>query len=114
MFTHDKIDRLANLENATAYAATDDKFVFCIDLLGLTAGEVDGSAMLTRLVSRLEDRFDDLDATKAFTPAVHILYRSDFQDSDFFDGMLISHGIERPCEVDTLTIRATVETAESD
>ena len=114
MFTHDKIDQFATHENAKAYAATDDKFVFCIDLLGLTAAAVDGSGMLTRLVSRLEDRFDDLNATKAFTPTVHILYRSDFKDSDFFDGMLISHGIERPCEVDTLTIRATVETVESD
>jgi len=49
-----------------------------------------------------------------FKPAVHILYRSDFQDSDSFDSLLIGHGVERPCEVDTLTIRATVETVDSD
>lgn len=64
MLVKEAIDQFATYENAKAYAATDDKFVFCIDLLGLTATAVDGSEMLTRLVDSLEDRFDDLNATK--------------------------------------------------
>ena len=55
-----------------------------------------------------------MSTTDTFKSSVHVLYRGDFQDSDFFDSMLIGHGIERPSEVDTLTIRATVETVESD
>jgi hypothetical protein len=58
------VDQVATYENAKAYAATDDKFVFCIDLLGLTAAKVDGSETLTHLLESLEDRFDDLNATR--------------------------------------------------
>ena len=65
MFNPDKIDQFATHENAKAYAATDDKLVFCIDLLGLTAAAVDGSETLTHLVGSLEDSFDDLNATRS-------------------------------------------------
>jgi len=45
-------------------------------------------------------------------PAIHILYRSDFKDESFFEGMLELHGITDVADVDELTIRATVETVE--
>ena len=45
-------------------------------------------------------------------PAIHILYRSDFKDESFFEGMLELHGITDVDDVDEITIRATVETVE--
>lgn len=47
------------------------------------------------------------------THATHVLYRSDFRDSTFWDSILESHGIhqseEDGVEYYEITIRATVE-----
>ena len=48
---------------------------------------------------------------KGYKQAMHVLYREDFKNEDVFDTMLIHHGVERPCEVDELTIWATVTSA---
>ena len=48
---------------------------------------------------------------KGYKQAMHVLYRKDFKNEDVFDTMLIHHGVERPCEVDELTICATVTSA---
>ena len=44
--------------------------------------------------------------------ATHVLYRSDFKDESFWEGMLELHGITDVDDVDEITIRATVETVE--
>ena len=44
--------------------------------------------------------------------ATHVLYRSDFKDESFWEGMLEAHGITDVDDVDEITIRATVETVE--
>tara|TARA_B100000686_G_C16778994_1_gene970486 strand:- start:2027 stop:2254 length:228 start_codon:yes stop_codon:yes gene_type:complete len=53
-FIRERIEIVATEDNAAAYAATDEKFVFCIDLLEVSAhwGRVD------YWVNQLEDRFD--------------------------------------------------------
>ena len=45
---------------------------------------------------------------EGYPQALHVLYRDDFRNEEVFNSMLISHGIERPCEFDTLTIWGTV------
>ena len=44
----------ATLENATAYKNTDDKFIFCLDLMGLSINERGAE----QSVNALEDMFD--------------------------------------------------------
>ena len=48
--------------------------------------------------------------------AVHVLYRTDFADSNMWDYILEAHGIEQSEEdgiqYEEITIRATVETVE--
>ena len=46
---------------------------------------------------------------KTVNSATHVLYRSDFKDEAFWEGMLEAHGIDDIDGVDELTIRATVE-----
>ena len=48
-----------------------------------------------------------------FKNALHILYRDDFKNDEFFNGLLEGPGVERPCEVDSLTIWATPQRVES-
>ena len=50
------INEVATIENAKAYQATSEKFIFCIDLLEISAHRSNADA----LVNALEDRFDDL------------------------------------------------------
>lgn len=48
------------------------------------------------------------------TNAIHVLYRDDFRSDELFNSILEDHGIERPCEVSTLTINAIVVTIDTD
>ena len=52
-------------------------------------------------------------AMSNFKPAVHVLYKSDFNDENFWSWLLEAHGIETSEEdgidYDEITIRATVE-----
>ena len=49
----EKIEKLATLENAKAYANSQEKYTFCADLLGCS---VDSDM----IINMLEDKFDDL------------------------------------------------------
>lgn len=46
--------------------------------------------------------------------ATHILYRSDFRDETMFDYILEAHGIDDVDDVDSITIRSTVECVEGE
>ena len=48
--------KIATVKNAKEYAATDEKFTFCIDLLEISAH----SRYADDLVNLLEDRFDEI------------------------------------------------------
>lgn len=50
------IEAVATAENAREYAKADEKFLFCIDILGVSAHHDDAE----RWVNQLEDRFDAL------------------------------------------------------
>lgn len=50
----DRINALATVANAEAYAATSEKFSFCIDLLEISANRADAD----HWVNELEDKFD--------------------------------------------------------
>lgn len=50
----DRIIALATVANAEKYAATSEKFTFCIDLLEISAHRADAD----HWVNELEDRFD--------------------------------------------------------
>lgn len=51
------IRQVATLENARLYAATQDKFIFCLDLLDLSLMH-NGDEYCAVRVEKLEDRFD--------------------------------------------------------
>lgn len=53
---HQAIQDAATVENAKEYAASSEKFTFCIDLLGVSAHH----AMAEKWVNQLEDKFDAL------------------------------------------------------
>ena len=46
-------------DDFTAYEATQDKFIFCLDLLDLSL-RIDGEDKCDRLVEQLEQQFDTL------------------------------------------------------
>lgn len=50
------IELAATRENAQAYAETDEKFTFCIDLLGVSAHHSKADLW----VNELEDKFDEI------------------------------------------------------
>ncbi len=50
----EKINLLATEKNAAEYAATSEKFTFCVDLLKISAHRTDADVW----VNKLEDRFD--------------------------------------------------------
>ena len=58
------------------------------------------------------DMYDKL-MGNPITPAIHVLYRSDFRDESMWKCILESHGInsseEDGIEYEEITIRATVE-----
>ncbi len=54
----DRIKALATVANAEEYAATDEKFIYCIDLLEISAHRADAD----HWVNELEDRFDVINA----------------------------------------------------
>jgi len=54
----DRIKDLATVANAEEYAATDEKFTYCIDLLEISAHRADAD----HWVNELEDRFDVINA----------------------------------------------------
>lgn len=56
---HQAIEDAATAENAKAYAKTDEKFTFCIDLLGVSAHH----SKSEEWVNNLEDRFDEINAS---------------------------------------------------
>lgn len=51
-----KIDEVATLENAKHYARESEKFIFCIDLLEMSAHDLNADYA----VNKLEDRFEAL------------------------------------------------------
>ena len=55
-------------------------------------------------------------AMSNFKPATHVLYKSDFNDENFWSWLLEAHGIETSDEdgidYEEITIRATVETVQ--
>ena len=52
-----RIEIVATLVNAFQYEAQTDKWVFCLELLGLSTS-VDGDNVCDRAVERLERRFE--------------------------------------------------------
>ena len=70
-----------------------------VNLHGSRNGQTLESAMSERL--------------RAIKPAVHVLYKSDFKDENFWSWLLEAHGIETSDEdgvdYEEITIRATVE-----
>ena len=50
----DRINALATVANAKEYAATSEKFTFCIDLLEISSHRADAD----HWVNKLEDQFD--------------------------------------------------------
>lgn len=54
----DRIEELATIENAQAYAAETDQFVFCLNLFKDEVSAWDDDA--DEVVEVLEDKFDEL------------------------------------------------------
>ena len=54
---NNRFHAVATQKFADEYAATDDKFIFCIDLLDLSLVD-DGDRFCTKWVEALEDRFE--------------------------------------------------------
>lgn len=54
-----QIEQVATLENAQKYEQVGDKFVFCLNLLGLSLTE-NGDRFCDVAVMKLEDKFDAL------------------------------------------------------
>lgn len=52
-----KIDHLLTEENISDFIETDERFTFCLDLLGLSLVD-DGDDYCTAQVNRLENAFD--------------------------------------------------------
>jgi len=57
-----KVEMLSTIENARDYAATSEKFTFCIDLLEISARH---TTHADYWVNALEDNFDDINSSKA-------------------------------------------------
>jgi hypothetical protein len=56
-----RLEEVATAANAAAYAVEPEKFIFCIDLLEISAHRADAD----HWVNALEDRFDEINATGA-------------------------------------------------
>jgi hypothetical protein len=55
----DRLEKVATADNAAAYAVEPEKFIFCVDLLEISAHRADAD----HWVNALEDRFDEINAT---------------------------------------------------
>jgi len=53
------INEVATIENAAAYAAEQDQFIFCLDLLEAGMDDLN----IDEIVNKLEDEFDNLNQT---------------------------------------------------
>tara|TARA_R110002110_G_scaffold354872_1_gene564567 strand:+ start:421 stop:639 length:219 start_codon:yes stop_codon:yes gene_type:complete len=68
MLYTDKVKMLSTLKNAQDYDATDEKFIFCADLLEISANHPNVDVYVDALECNFEDLLDPIDQDDSELP----------------------------------------------
>tara|TARA_R110001592_G_C13165322_1_gene749321 strand:+ start:70 stop:288 length:219 start_codon:yes stop_codon:yes gene_type:complete len=68
MFTHEQYKKLATQKNATAWDVTEEKFIFCIDLLEISAHDENADVLVDDLELYLAETLDPIHPEDSCVP----------------------------------------------